>query len=720
MKPEILAPAGNEEALKAAIKAGCDAVYFALPNFGARAYAENFTMKQTKEMIAYCHLYGVKVYITMNTLLYEDEFEQAYQCAKQLHEYNVDALIIQDLGFIHYLHVRLPELELHASTQLSVSKPEMMEQLKKLGVKRVVLARETSIEDIEACVKTGIEVEVFVHGALCICYSGQCYFSSFKYNRSGNRGMCAQPCRMPYQLLQDGKQVETDGEYLLSPKDISLIQKVNELARIGVVSLKIEGRMKSKEYVYQSVSLVRKAVDKQKITKEDLEKLNVSFNRGHTYGHTYNDFGSQLMNYKSSNHAGIEIGKVIKIKNKKIVMSINKELNQNDGIRFEYNGNQQGCRINFLYDESGKLTNHVDAHKICMIDDLKHVKVGSVIKKTIDSKLEQEVNTKLKENSRQVSIDAQFTCYGVSDLLECIASDGKNVVTCRTQSKAVKAMNRATNDEVITKQFMKTKDSWAVFKNMSFDLEPDIYFSISDINQLRRDVLDALKEKRTKLKPIVEKEYNVNLSPVEKVNNIMEIQTKNQYTNFDGIIVSELLPFTMKKGNITEVQGDVVAHLGEGKIIDSMNVTNSYAIAALMSLGYENIVVSDEVDDHRLSLMLASFKKQYGFDAPVIKTIYQKRRLMTMNYCPVNTCLKDGSRTQCSLCHTHQFELVCKDQTHLLCLGDGSCHMRLFEKEACDEMYKLDFYKELGIKGYRFVFVDENEGEIQSILNSFC
>ena len=200
MKPEVLAPVGNEEMLEAAIMAGCDAVYFALETFGARAFAKNFTLERTKEIIERCHLLNIKVYITMNTLLFEDEIEEAYACAKALHEMQVDALIIQDLGLIHLLHHRLPNLVLHASTQLSVSKPEMIEQLKIMGVKRVVLAREASLDEIKTCVKTGMEIEVFVHGALCICYSGQCYFSSIRYDRSGNRGLCAQPCRMIYSM----------------------------------------------------------------------------------------------------------------------------------------------------------------------------------------------------------------------------------------------------------------------------------------------------------------------------------------------------------------------------------------------------------------------------------------------------------------------------------------------------------------------------------------
>ncbi len=178
MNPEILAPVGSVEALQAAFAAGADAVYFGLPQFGARAFANRFTLEQTKEIIEQAHTYGMKIYITMNTILYENEIEDAYEAARALFYMNVDALIIQDLGLIHLLHERLPELELHASTQLSVSTPAQIEQLRKLGVSRVVLARECTLEQIRACAATGMEIEVFVHGALCISYSGQCQFSN--------------------------------------------------------------------------------------------------------------------------------------------------------------------------------------------------------------------------------------------------------------------------------------------------------------------------------------------------------------------------------------------------------------------------------------------------------------------------------------------------------------------------------------------------------------
>ena len=355
MKAEVLAPAGNREALDAALAAGADAVYFALPMFGARAFAKNFSLSETREIILRAHLQGVKIYITMNTLLEEGQMEQAYDWARQLYEMGVDALIIQDLGFLHLLHERLPGLELHASTQLSVSKSWQIEKLRELGVKRVVLAREASLDEIRECAKTGMELEAFVHGALCISWSGQCQFSRIRYNRSGNKGACAQPCRMEFTLLEDGKPVKTEGDYLLSPKDLSLLHEVDELEKAGVSSLKIEGRMKSPSYVFEAVSKAKKAQSGRKLTARDEKDLKVTFNREYTKGHTYLAKGKDLMNPVTSNHQGISIGKVLKTVRDKVVIRLFDDLHQNDGLRFETGKNAPGMRVNFLYDEKGKL-----------------------------------------------------------------------------------------------------------------------------------------------------------------------------------------------------------------------------------------------------------------------------------------------------------------------------------------------------------------------------
>ena len=719
MRPEILAPVGSMEALNAALAAGCDAVYFGLPSFGARAFANNFDLETTKEVIERCHLCGVKVYITMNTILYEDEIEDAYQMAKKVHSFGVDALIIQDLGFIHLLHHRLPNLVLHASTQLSISNPHQIEQLKKLGVQRVVLARECTKEEIQACVNTGIEVEVFVHGALCICYSGQCYFSSVHYGRSGNRGMCAQPCRMKYSLYEDGNKLETDGEYLLSPKDLSLMDEVNTLADMGVCSLKIEGRMKSAPYVYESVSQVKKVLDYLDRNMLDEQNLRVTFNREYTLGHMYKACGKSLMNSKTSNHQGIEIGKVTKVKKNKICIQLYQDLHQNDGIRFEQEN--LGCNVNFMYDKKQNLISFMPKNNTVMIEGPVGIHVGSKVRKTMDSELNKTIDEKIRTSRRQSKVHAIVTCEEVGQPMRMEVYNDLTSVSVTTDIDSVKALNRATDEEILNKQFSKTKDSGACFDHIEYHLGNDIYFPISIMNQLRRDALEKMKEACLKQEMLVEKEYSY--VPKESKTNfdLFEINSVNQKIDSSSCYVSEMVKKedVLNKSNINGIDGFVNAHLGNGKIVDSLNVSNSYAVAAILEMGYESVVLSDECDKYQAEELMQAFLNRYHFNAPVYKTLYQKRRLMTMKHCPVNTALKDGKRVNCGLCHSHRYELEGLDGKRVFLLGDKDCHMRLYDVTATDEIQNRKEYESYGIMHFRFVFTDETNKEVESVFNAY-
>jgi putative protease len=270
--PELLAPAGDFECLVAAVKGGADAIYIGGKMFSARAYAKNFDLDEIKKAVSYCHLHGVKLYVTMNILLFDNELSEALEFARGLYLAGVDALIVADLGLISLLREKLPDFELHASTQMSVNNSIGADFAHSLGCTRVVLARELSGENIrEVTEKCRAEIEVFLHGALCVCHSGQCLFSSMVGGRSGNRGECAQPCRLPYN----------NGKYVLSLSDLSLANHIGELIDSGVASLKIEGRMKSPDYVYTVTSIYRRLLDERRnSTKAEDKKLERVFSRG--------------------------------------------------------------------------------------------------------------------------------------------------------------------------------------------------------------------------------------------------------------------------------------------------------------------------------------------------------------------------------------------------------------------------------------------------------
>lgn len=305
-KPELLSPAGGFAQLKAAVQSGADAVYLGAADFSARAGADNFSYGELTEAVKYAHMYNVKVHCALNTLIKENELSKAVEIAQKVYECGVDAIIIQDIGLASHLRKMLPDIELHASTQMTVSSLEGVKYLESKGFSRVVLARELSDNEIEHIVKNSkAEIEVFVHGAICMCYSGQCLISSVLGGRSGNRGRCAQPCRLPYSLLENQKQC---GEgYILSPKDMALIKHLDKLKKIGVASLKIEGRLKSPEYVSAVTGIYRKYLDfPAPVSETDMQELKNAFSRsGFTDGYFTATLGKKMMSHSNpSNNSG--------------------------------------------------------------------------------------------------------------------------------------------------------------------------------------------------------------------------------------------------------------------------------------------------------------------------------------------------------------------------------------------------------------------------------
>ena len=307
---ELLAPAGNAAALRAAVQSGADAVYIGGKSFGARQSADNFTDEEIKKWADYCHLYGASLHVTVNTLVKEKELADLQQYIKALNAARVDALIVQDIGAAEIIKNTCPDLTLHASTQMSVTTLDEVNELQKLGFKRVVLARELNEKEIEhICKNTPLEIETFVHGAICQCYSGKCLMSSILGGRSGNRGRCAQPCRLPYEMT-DGSKTYDKG-YLLSPKDMALINDLGTLNRIGVKSLKIEGRLKRAEYVSAVVGVYRKYLDLlytgkgRSADKQDMQELTDAFSRsGFTNGYLKNHLGATMMSRVSPSGTG--------------------------------------------------------------------------------------------------------------------------------------------------------------------------------------------------------------------------------------------------------------------------------------------------------------------------------------------------------------------------------------------------------------------------------
>jgi len=449
MLHELLVPVGNYESLVQAINNGADAVYLGGKRFGARAFANNFTLEELANATKLCHLYNVKIYVTVNTLIYENEFEDAINYIKELHKIGVDAVIMQDIGLINVIHQILPNLEIHASTQMHNHSEESLNFLENLGIKRVVFARELSLDYINN-IETNLEKEVFIHGSLCVSYSGQCLFSSCILNRSGNRGECAGMCRLPYKVYENDKLIETDGEYILSPKDISSIDNFKELMDSNVKCFKIEGRMKSPEYVgivtkiYKNLMNQYDNKEELKIDEEDYNLLLAIFNREYTKGFLHKD--SKIMNFLAPNHVGLSLGKITNVTDKRIELRLNRDLHQFEGIRFK--NNNLGMIVNFMYDKYDNLISMGHKNEKIYLDNFLN------LKELDEVMLTNPIVNLNKEITKKINIDIKFSAL-LNQEMEITISDKGNIISLKG-SIVSKSINSPISRERIEEILRKT------------------------------------------------------------------------------------------------------------------------------------------------------------------------------------------------------------------------------------------------------------------------
>lgn len=482
---ELLIPVGSMEALKYAVLNGADAVYLGGKRFGARAYAQNFDDETLKEALLFAHLYGVKVYVTVNTLIFERELQNVQDYLIFLESIHVDAVIVSDLGIISWLHQNLPNLNVHVSTQAHTFNADIIRFYKNLGVTRVVVDREMSLDEIKVLPDI-LEIECFIHGALCVCYSGQCLFSYFKDCRSGNRGTCSQSCRMPYSFFKDGKKLETDGKYLLSTKELNTSLHIDELLKSNITSFKVEGRMKSPLYVGFITRFYRRLFDGEKITSKDRKDLKVMFNREFTDGYLFNE--KNIMNFKTPNHQGINLGKVIEVHKDKIKILLEEDIQQEDGIRFK--NKDMGFIVNFLYDEKGKLINHASKGSIIYVDNKVNLKDKDIVLKTLDKKLMNEI-----ANYEPRKVDIDLTVKVTEDIFSLTLKDSHHEINV-SEKIVSKALKRSITKEEIKKQMNRLKDTPFKIRNITIDIPENIFIPVSKMNEIRREAVSKLIEKR--------------------------------------------------------------------------------------------------------------------------------------------------------------------------------------------------------------------------------
>ena len=726
---ELLVPVGNMDSLKAAVMNGADAIYLGGKRFGARAFAGNFSDEEMILAIHFAHLYGVKIYVTVNTIVFESELEDVYNYCLFLHKTGVDALIVQDLGLMYLLKRRLPNLEIHASTQVHNVSESGLRILEDLNVKRVVFAREQSLATIDSY-KTSMEKEIFIHGALCVSYSGECLFSSVLLGRSGNRGECAQVCRLPYKLLENDEFIKTDSKYLLSTKELKTVSKFKEIMDSSVKSLKIEGRMKSPEYVACVTRLYRNLIDYY-YGKDDLriseyeEDLKVIFNRQYTYGYLFNATNDEIINIHTSNHVGVHLGKVFKVTSKYIYIKLDSQLNQEDGIRI--NETNDGMIVNFLYDESLKLTNV--CKNIAVIDKKIKASVGDSVNKTSDITV---INKYRELPDRKVDIDVTFTHSGNHATLEI--TDGINVVK-KEADIVFPSKNISIKKEDIIKQLSKLGNTPFKIANISIGEFESKFINIKDLNAIRRNAVEELIFIReNSKKEVIQRKDNEEMHKnflEEKLTLSVLVRDEEQLlkclTYFDRIYVIDRNLYNLYKDNPkiyyrgsriyeeTNIKNTLATELGEiydgAKISDYfLNITNHETLDYLSK--YVDInTLSIELEDDNIERIM----KHNNYNVEML--LYSTFELMITKYCPVNKVANKD--TVCTKCMKNEYKLVDRNGSKYPIKTDVKNHLtHILDSKVTNNLEKLKYYYNLGIRNFRIELNSEDSKEIDDIIKN--
>lgn len=636
MKCELLIPVGDYESLEYAIAGGADAVYLGVKNFNARAYAKNFSLEEIEKAVKLCHLYGVKIYITMNTLVKEKEVSDFLETVSFLHKIGVDALIMQDFGMICLVRETFPNLEIHASTQANLCTREAIELFYEMGVKRVVLPREMSLSDIEK-IDVPIEKEVFIHGALCMSYSGCCLMSSMIGTRSANRGECTGCCRLPYTLYR-GRDKLKEG-YLLSTKELNTSSRIEDLLNSSITSFKVEGRMKSPFYVGFITRFYRRLIDREKFDyEEELDKLKILFNRDFTLGHLFNE---DIRNPQSPNHLGLKIGKVIQVTAKKIKIRLSYPLYQEDGLRFQ--NSNLGFVANFIYDTSGKLISSAFPGDVIELDNKISLKSCDDVYKTTSKKMYADI-LKLSDRKIDVSMHLKALC---GKRLTLTVSDGEEEIVVFA-SCVEKAKNAPISRERIEKQLQKLGNTPFSCSRPTVEMSDSIFISIQELNALRREALEKLKKVREERKVEFQKEevhFPKIIVPVEKEISV-QVETEEQLKAVQSSSIGSIyIPKRLSSKYLDSrfVGMEDFSHQDfstlclrkfyrkpKNDISDyTFNVVNIYTVYYLLKLGYKKVTLSVELSNEEIFFLFTHFKEVFHFTPSVEVIVYD--RVVVMN-----------------------------------------------------------------------------------------
>ena len=518
-RPSLLAPAGNWECAKAAVENGADAIYFGLDKFNARMRAENFTEADLPELMEFLHSRGVKGYVTLNTLIFPQELREAEKYLRTIISAGVDAVIVQDIGICRLIRHISEDFPIHASTQMTITSEVGVEFAAELGCNLVVLARECSLSEISKIQNrmqyrgATLPLEVFVHGALCVAYSGQCLTSEALGGRSANRGECAQACRMPYEMIVDGEVLNLkDKKYLLSPQDLAGLSVLPDLVKSGVSCLKIEGRLKAPEYVANVTRVYREALDKlmeapeeeeivENTSKEEEYNLEMAFSRGLYTGWFRGINNQELVHAKFGKKRGVYLGRVKRVNNEEVVVKLEAPLKAGDGIVFD-NGHpeakEEGGRVYAVHQQGKDTVISFGRGNI----NWRRIYIGDKLWKTSDPELDKQVRQSYAGDIPQFQRPLDIEVHGESGVcLGAVCRDEiGNIVLVESTVPLETARNKPLTQEKLEEQFGRLGNTPFKLGNLTNNLKGEVIVPVSELNRMRRDIVAKLEEQRAKPK----------------------------------------------------------------------------------------------------------------------------------------------------------------------------------------------------------------------------
>ena len=763
---ELLAPVGSFEALKAAVQNGANAVYLGGKDFGARASANNFDRDELKEAVKYAHIRGVQVFVTTNTLRKENEIEDFLEYAKFLYDIDVDAIILQDIGMARLIKRELPDFELHASTQMVAHSLEDVKYLESVGFDRVVLAREVTVEEIKyICDNCKADIEVFVHGALCVCYSGQCLMSSMIGNRSGNRGRCAQPCRQRYELIDvyTGEVVNSNGDYLLSPRDLNAIEEIDKVIDAGVHSLKIEGRMKRPEYVATVIDGYRKTIDeylatnKLNVSDETINDLYTIFNRKFTKGLLLGDVGKDMMNSQLPNNQGLYVGTVVDYnkKAKRLKIKLANTLKKGDGI------NLGGGTIGRII-KNGNIETIGYKGETIELDFVGEARKGQIVFKTSDSELMDRVQATFTQDKEFVKniIDAKITIKLGQKPILTLKDRHSNEATIEGDKIVEEAMKVALSKEKVETQLRKLGNTPYELDLLEIELDDNVSLPISLLNQMRRDCIELLdkervsiknrkyKNKTVKDKPVLynrnkQQEISVKVKNLEQLESALECGVDRIYYE-DTNTIDKAMSLAMKydkkviysapriirnkeynhlaKANNAGVESVQVGNYGsidyfkdkKLNIDHYLNAFNSETINYYKEIGADTLCISQELNINEIKETI-----KYT-DINIESVVYGYTPLMITEYCPMGVIVRD--------CKKDKRVAKCKESIYALRNSKGDefrvsqdifCRSTIYNSNVTcmlDNLYELH---EIGINVLRLDFTLEDKDTVKEVIEAY-